>query len=84
MRVVASREPSALLHLSRGDDSIAVPGVGARVAVAHLDQDGAAEVITTWQPEEESPSAAASGRVKPSARAKPSIDGTIYLAVMAP
>jgi hypothetical protein len=46
-RVRALREPSAVLHLSRGDAKSEMKDVGAQVAVADLDQDGVPEVLTT-------------------------------------
>jgi hypothetical protein len=47
VRVVAARDPSAVLHLTRGDESFAVSDVGAQLAVADLDQDGVPEVVST-------------------------------------
>jgi hypothetical protein len=45
-RVVASHEPTGLLHLS-GHGTATVPDVGAQVGVADLDEDGVPEVVTT-------------------------------------
>ena len=45
--VVAARDPSGALHLTRGGDQLTVDGVGAQLALADLDQDGVVEVVMT-------------------------------------
>jgi hypothetical protein len=45
--LTASREPAGKLRLRLGEQQTALEGVGAQVALADFDQDGAPELVTT-------------------------------------
>lgn len=52
-RVAAVRLPSGNLRLQEGTTALDIPGAGAQLALADLDQDGAVEVVTTMNTAED-------------------------------
>ena len=45
--VVAAREPTGKLRVVRGEQSVAIEGAGAELALGDLDQDGIVEIVTS-------------------------------------